>query len=215
MAVRASRYIPPGSARYGWMLVCIPRTILLVLVLAAVSITSASAKSGTGPVPAAMIYVSPLGSDANPGTQSAPLRTLARAQMVVRSLNRNMTANITVYLADGTYRLSKPLAFGPLDSGSNGYDVVWTAAPTATAVISGAERITGWRLSDLSKGIWVANVPRTLRTRQIYVNGARSGDPHHGPRAGHAHEDVEWIRDLIIAHVALAQSQPDRLRILQ
>ena len=178
MSTRAQSF--PASASYtisepqSWVPRRIARAVLLVLVLAAIPFESVNAKDTGGSSAAVIIYVSPSGNDANPGTEIAPFRTLAHAQQVVRSLNRNMTANISVYLEDGTYRLTRPLQFGPLDSGTNGYDVIWTAAPGATAIISGAERISGWRLSNPSKHIWVAAVPRTLQTRQIYVNGTRA-----------------------------------------
>src|SRR4051794_24634460 len=42
------------------------------------------------------IYVSPTGSDANPGTQSAPVQTVGRAQALVRTLNQSMSADVTV-----------------------------------------------------------------------------------------------------------------------
>lgn len=120
------------------------------------------------------VYVSPMGNDANPGTHSRPLASLLRARDVVRKLNRHMRAGITVYLESGTYRLTRPLVFGPQDSGTNGHTVVWRGAPGAAVVISGAERISGWRLSNASRDIWAAHVPRGLRTRQIYVNGMRA-----------------------------------------
>lgn len=85
-----------------------------------------------------------------------------------------MSANITVYLETGTYRLRRPLNLGPKDSGTNGYQVVWSAAPGANAVISGARRVRGWKLNDHSKNIWAAPVPKSLRTRQIYVDGMRA-----------------------------------------
>ena len=148
-------------------------SLRLVLILVVGLIMCPAARAGAVP-PGVSIYVSPFGNDANPGTQIAPLRTLTHAQQVVRSLNRNMTANVSVYLEDGTYRLTQPLQFGPLDSGSNGYDVIWTGAPGSTAIISGAKRISGWKLSDASKDIWAATIPSSLRTRQIYVNGMRA-----------------------------------------
>ena len=114
------------------------------------------------------------GERRNPGTSSAPYRTLAYAQSVVRSLSQNMTSNITVYLENGTYQLSSPLEMGPQDSGTNGYNVVWTAAPGANPIISGARQITGWKVSNASKGIWSASVPAGLQTRQMYVNGSRA-----------------------------------------
>ena len=127
------------------------------------------------------IYVSPHGDDSDSGTSlGQAVRTLARAQQVVRSLDGNMTGDITVELASGTYRLSQPLAFGAQDSGTNGYDVVWTAAPGARPVLSGATRITGWRLSDPAKDIWAAPAPAGLQTRQLYVDGVRA-DVASGP----------------------------------
>ena len=75
------------------------------------------------------IYVSPAGSDRNPGTQLLPFRTLAHAQAVVRTLNRNMLGDINVYLESGTYYLSQSMKLDARDSGTNGYNVIWTAAP--------------------------------------------------------------------------------------
>src|SRR6266446_1865963 len=99
-----------------------------------------------------VLFVSPNGDDANPGTNPLrPLRTLEHTRDVVRTLGQNMTSNITVELLSGTYRLAQPLALDAEDSGTNGYQVVWTAAPGARPVISGGERITGWHLSDPAK----------------------------------------------------------------
>jgi hypothetical protein len=120
------------------------------------------------------LYVSPSGADTNPGTYLLPFRTLTHARNSVRTLNHNMAADITVYLDTGIYRLARPLLLGPRDSGTNGHNVVWTAAPGATPVISGAQRISGWKPSDTSKNIWSAHVPRNLDTRQVYVNGMRA-----------------------------------------
>lgn len=120
------------------------------------------------------IYVSPSGSDSNPGTQAQPLKTLAAAQTQVRSLNPNMSGNIIVYLEPGVFQLTSPLTFTPADSGTNGYQVVWTSDPTSPAVISGADRVTGWTLSNRAKNMWSAPVSVRLRTRQIYVDGMRA-----------------------------------------
>jgi hypothetical protein len=56
-----------------------------------------------------IVYVSPSGDDANPGTSpSQPLRSLQRARDVVRTLNADLTGDLTVSLADGTYQLTQP-----------------------------------------------------------------------------------------------------------
>src|ERR1019366_964376 len=39
----------------------------------------------------ASLWVSPHGDDANPGTEDRPLRTIARARDVVRTLNKDMS----------------------------------------------------------------------------------------------------------------------------
>src|SRR5262245_9947208 len=65
-------------------------------------------------------FVSPNGDDRSPGTEDRPVRTLARAQQLVRRVNQDMRGDVVVDLAGGTYHLSQPLTFGPADSGTNG-----------------------------------------------------------------------------------------------
>lgn len=120
------------------------------------------------------IYVSPNGNDLNPGTESLPVQTIGRAQALVRTMNRNMTADLTVYLEDGTYRLRRTLRLGPQDSGTNGYRVIWTGVSGAIPIISGGIQATNWRLTNEALNIWSTRVPVGVRTRQIYVNGQRA-----------------------------------------
>src|SRR2546423_10477021 len=77
------------------------------------------------------VFVSPSGDDSNPGSQAAPVRTLQRAQQLVRGLNQNMTADVTVVLEDGFYRLASPLSLSSADSGTGGHNVVWAAGTRA------------------------------------------------------------------------------------
>jgi len=126
-------------------------------------VTRSGAAAGT------VIHVSPHQGD-----------TLARAQQLVRSLDKNMHGDITVELESGTYRLTQPLSFTAQDSGTNGHDVVWTAAPGAHPVLSGSDRITGWRPPAPGSTAWSAPVPAGLQTRQLYVNGVRA-DVASGP----------------------------------
>jgi hypothetical protein len=124
----------------------------------------------------AQIYVSPSGSDANPGTQAQPVRTLPRARDLVRARNRNLTADLTVYLERGTYRLTQPLVLDARDSGSNGHAVLYTSAhPGDLPVISGGIAITGWKLVDRSRNLWSAPAPDVLKNaRQLYIDGVRA-----------------------------------------
>src|SRR6266540_80129 len=141
-----------------------------VLVLAG-AVWTISAAAATGPT----IFVSPSGNDANPGTETLPIKTLARARDLVRTMNANLTADLTVQLADGTYRLAAPLVLNALDSGSGGHRVIWTAAPGAHPVVSGGVRVTGWSVADAGRNLWSAPAPASLtNTRQLYIDQHRA-----------------------------------------
>src|SRR6266545_3072973 len=124
------------------------------------------------------VYVSPTGDDSNPGSQAAPVRTPQRAQALVQGLNQDMTADVTVVLEDGFYRMPSPLALGPADSGTNGHNVIWTADSGARPVLAGSVQITGWQQVSSGSPIWVAQAPAGLRTRQLYVDGTRAARAH-------------------------------------
>ncbi|HTR40832.1 MAG TPA: fibronectin type III domain-containing protein [Pseudomonadales bacterium] len=121
------------------------------------------------------LYISPTGNDSNPGTQAQPIRTLAHARDLVRGMNQNMTGDITVWLAGGTYRLAEPLVLGAQDSGSGGHNIIYAAMDGQTPIISGGVQVTGWKLVDAGKNLWSAPAPAGLQnTRQLYVNGVRA-----------------------------------------
>ncbi|MBB6420391.1 hypothetical protein HDC93_006011, partial [Streptomyces sp. AK010] len=66
-------------------------------------------------------YASPSGS----GTACSSSRpcSVTQAKSKVRATNNSMKGDITVELADGTYRLSAPLTFTSADSGTGGHTV--------------------------------------------------------------------------------------------
>jgi len=119
------------------------------------------------------VYVSTLGSDHGPGTWWWPVRTLEKARDLVRARTRDQRADLTVHVASGVYRLSRPLVLDVRDSGGNGHRVTWEGA--ADTVISGGRQVTGWRPVHGKPGLWSAPAPRGLdNTRQLYVNGVRA-----------------------------------------
>jgi fibronectin type III domain protein/parallel beta helix pectate lyase-like protein/glycosyl hydrolase family 141 len=118
------------------------------------------------------VYVSPNGSDSAPGTVFRPVRTLQRAQELVRSRDRNLTADLTVHLAPGVFRLSQPLTLTAADSGSNGHRVIWQGSDATE--LSGGRRVAGWHSVPGRPGLFAAPAPAGLdNTRQLYVNGVR------------------------------------------
>jgi chitodextrinase len=131
-----------------------------------------------GDAGALYLYASPDGTG-SACAQHNPC-SLTEAQAKLRQFNQNMQHDIVVQLADGTYPLSQPLTFTAADSGSNGHQVRWLAAPGAHPVLSGGKTISGWSLSDAANNIWSASVPTDVNTRQLYVNGVRA-DPSRSP----------------------------------
>ena len=118
---------------------------------------------------ALVIAVSPTGNDLAAGTREKPFQSLQRAQQAVRKVNSDHDVNVE--LADGMYRLTAPLLFTVLDGGRNGHHVLWTAAQGAKPVISGANAVTGWKLFDKEKQIYVADVPVGANSRDLWVDG--------------------------------------------
>ncbi|HEV2578123.1 MAG TPA: right-handed parallel beta-helix repeat-containing protein [Acidobacteriaceae bacterium] len=87
----------------------------------------------------------------------------------MREINGNN--NVVVRLARGTYRIDHPLIFRAIDGGRNEHTVTWSeAAPGAQPVISGGLAVSGWHLWNAERQIYVADVPRGLDARQLWVN---------------------------------------------
>jgi hypothetical protein len=116
------------------------------------------------------VYVSPAGRDSNPGTRSAPFKTLDRARDQVRTISRSARGDIDVVLADGTFQLASTFVLTSADSAAYGHRITYRAAPGAHPVISGGSPVTGWAVSDADRNIYKTHVG-SLDTRQLYVNG--------------------------------------------
>jgi len=119
-------------------------------------------------------WVATDGSDAAAGDASAPFLTIGQARDAVRENESRGRCPINVIIRGGTYRLNEPLTFDAGDSGVEGAPVTYQAAPGETAVISGAEQVSGWTLHDEAAGIWKAQVATDTMPRQLYVNGTRA-----------------------------------------
>lgn len=148
-------------------LVTLASTTLMVGLI--VPATSAAAAGG------ASFWVSPTGSDSNPGTLSQPFLTLDKARLAVRALAPTMGGTIQVYLRGGTYHQTGPVAFDPGDSGQNGFNVNYSSWNGETPIISGGRELTGWtKIVASSIDIWEAHVPVGFQTRDVYIDGQRA-----------------------------------------
>ena len=120
----------------------------------------------------AVFYVSPNGSDENPGTVELPFRTIERARDAVREINDDMHGDIVVYLRDGVYEIERTIEFNEQDSGTNGYRVIYQAYPGENPIISGGTRVTGWEHHE--GNIYKAQLDRDTKLRALYVDGQRA-----------------------------------------
>ena len=138
---------------------------------------------GGSAVAATNIYVSPTGSDSNPGTQAAPVKTITRADALA-------SAGSTIHVASGTYYVSA--------SGLNNAGIITRKSGTASARIR--------FVSDVKWGakIVVSGTGITWDSRGSYVDidGFQiTGTGRHGLLASGAYLTFKnnFIHDLTVS----------------
>ncbi|MCK6423125.1 MAG: right-handed parallel beta-helix repeat-containing protein [Aquabacterium sp.] len=136
---------------------------------------AASCAPGQGSA-ATVFFVAPDGSDNWSGTLAAPsgtdgpFQTLSRAKVAVqRQVAAGMTSDVIVQIRGGEYAQTA-LYFNHLDSGRDGYQVIWRNHPGERPLIHGGRRITGWQ-RDVGN-IYKAPVSWPFHT--LYENGVRA-----------------------------------------
>ena len=137
------------------------------------------------------LYISPNGSDDNPGSKSAPFATLAHAVKEVRKykVNPENALPVNVCLQGGSYRITEPILFTPEDSGTARAPITYRSCPGELAIISGGKKLTGvWR-KESDKKYWKLDIPeatdRKLNFFSLYVNGEsriRARTPNQGDK---------------------------------
>lgn len=146
------------------------------------------------------LYVSPEGNDAwsgrlpepNAKRTDGPLKTLAGFQSLLRLMKAGrsyhprdqrqtsecLSAPVIVYLRKGVYAMRSPLILSAEDS----WPVTFKPYRNEKPVISGGERITGWKETTINrKTAWVVDLPEVAEGkwyfRQLFVNGRRAERP--------------------------------------
>lgn len=155
----------------------------------AICVIALSAAMFLPKVALADFYVSPSGSDSNPGTLAAPFQTVDKARLAVRGISGGMASDIRVYLRGGTYVLGGTLSFDPGDSGKNGYNVIYQAYSGERPSLTGGRRLSGW--TAVGGGVYRAS-SSGMRFRQLYVNGKR-GTRARTPNAGSYNHVLKWV----------------------
>ncbi|MEU3188230.1 discoidin domain-containing protein [Streptomyces sp. NPDC006923] len=154
------------------MFIPLRRALVAALSLAAAAAPLAAVPAQASPsrAPGLDVYVSPSGRDSGSGTAARPFKTLEHARDYVREAGKRVRGDVRVRLMSGTYQLSRTFSLTAQDSGRDGHQVVYEAAPGAHPVISGGRQITGWTPADASGRVYKARAG-DLDTRQLYVNG--------------------------------------------
>jgi hypothetical protein len=119
---------------------------------------------------AAEIYIAPSGSDSNPGSRNAPLKTLGAARDAARKIAGGKP--VTVRVADGVYYLPETLVFKAADSGTKEHPVIYAAENEGKAVISGGLKLE-FKWQPYKDGIFQASTPQGLVIDQLFINGNR------------------------------------------
>lgn len=132
-----------------------------------------------------VFYVSPEGNDAWSGIfaspnltlDDGPFATLARAKEVVKELRKSKSLNgpVQVIIKEGVYNLAETLVFRPEDSGAEGSELTFMAAPGEQVVISGGKTLTSFK--EISENLWRLRIPEVKEGywefRQLFRDNKR------------------------------------------
>jgi hypothetical protein len=124
------------------------------------------------------IYLSPAGTDINPGTIDKPLATLTAARDRARELRNtsNLNEPLEIIAAGGEYFMMQPLSLTTDDSGTPASPLVFKAMPGTKAVFRGGIQVSGFE--KVNDTLWRAFIPQVAfydsYFEQLYVNGRRA-----------------------------------------
>ncbi|HLP17230.1 MAG TPA: peptide-binding protein, partial [Bacteroidota bacterium] len=112
------------------------------------------------------IFISPAGSDVNPGTREKPFATIRKAQLAARTI----AGPVVIYMLEGTYYLSRPIVFTREDSRKDHEALTLKNFDDRTVILSGGVDLH-LRWKKYRNGIWQARVKRGLVFDELIVNG--------------------------------------------
>ena len=124
-------------------------------------------------------YVSPNGSDANPGTREKPFATPQRARAAVRARRTNgalPAGGVTVFFAGGTYALSETIALTREDAGTPSAPILWCALSGETPIFEGGFVVKDF--APVTDPAALARLPENARAAVRVADLAAAGYPH-------------------------------------
>jgi len=130
------------------------------------------------------LYVSPNGSDTNPGSAAHPFATLARARDEIRQLKANAALpkeGATVELLGGTYRLNTTVEFAGQDSGWANGPIVYRAFQRQAVKLVGGVTIPLSKFKAVSDPAVVRRLDPAARSHVVCISTRELGLTHAGP----------------------------------
>ncbi len=120
-----------------------------------------------------VVHVSVAGDETGEGTLAAPLPSLERAQVVVRSrIAKGLTGRVRIIVHPGTYELAKTLQLNGNDVPVNGSLTISAAKPD-TVTFSGGRQVGGWTMTD--KNVWTSEkLPDSTERAQLFFGDQRA-----------------------------------------
>ena len=140
------------------------------------------------PTPGRTLYVSPAGSDSNPGSPAQPFATLGAA-LAANRLAGPVAGGAAIELADGIYPIVSTIALTNADSGTTGAPLTIRAANPGNAVLSGGKRLTGFQ--TVTDSAILTRLPAEAQGKVMQCNLAALGISDLG-----AIQDWNWSKPL-------------------
>jgi hypothetical protein len=168
------------------------------------------------------VFVSPAGSDANPGSKNMPFATLERARDALRESKRAgkiPKRGLTVWLRGGDYIRTNAFELSSVDSGLPAAPITWRAYRDERVRLLGGRGLTGFQPVTDRAAVWrgmvddymrrqLAGVPSALYRKRYpelcSLDGAY-GPPGGPPITGAAFQGVPPANNLIARNVCVGK----------
>ncbi len=127
------------------------------------------------------LFVSPTGSDANPGSEAKPLTTLEHARDTVRELKRAgkvPKAGLTVWLRGGDFLRTNALELTTADSGALDAPIVWRAYGNERVRLLGGRVLKGFQ--PVLDAAVLARLDPAARSRVLQIDLRALGITNYG-----------------------------------
>ncbi len=120
-------------------------------------------------------YVSPTGSDSNPGTEDEPFASLNKGiEAIAGFFEKSPDEDCTLWLTGGKHFLGKPMVFDANVIKNRAGKLNIKSMPGAAATVSGGKEIKGWE--KLANGLWKAKLDANWdqTPRELFIGDKRA-----------------------------------------